>query len=447
MLCNPPYSLESLGMDKIVNDDDKSATGQFGSVTTAARKQTFLNFLAAVKARAGKGQALDLINRYHAFKDPVTAQPVFSLGAFPSDPTTLAPPGLDRDNRGRVFLYCNPHDQVIGVSPVQGIGWRGVSPSQLGEIGADGVFHQRVWAMPGGKQATPFAVGAPDWTGKAYRYVDDNHDPRQFWNPPAPKMQFKLSLHEDQGALSSIATVATAPLLWLVTRLFSFRINDDPKKDWAVPITAPVLRQPHTPRSSRYGRSMEFDQGHDPAADALAKADDAAKLKDGSHGGAFDAGGQGDVASEAGLRYEVNARLNRMKREAAKAGHEVSPEDQRGAVKRMLEENPNATDHSTILTHAENAEKVLAYDVAIGWVNPTKITDSDMLAFRQLANWMVLKEAELTLPSSVQFQAYWKRGFYNGLQLQRIYTMEHMAANAPDIKDERERSLLGKIKG
>jgi pimeloyl-ACP methyl ester carboxylesterase len=447
VLCNPPYSLESLGMDKIVNDDAKSATGQFGSVTTAARKQTFLNFLAAVKARAGKGQTLELINRYHAFQDPATNQPVFNLGAFPSDPNTLPPPGLDRDNRGRVFLYCNPHDQVIGVSPVQGIGWRGVSTSQLGEIGADGVFHQRVWAMPGGRQTSPFAVGAPDWTGKAYRYIDDNHNPGQFWNPPAPKMQFKLSLHPDQGALARVVTVATGHLLWLVTRLFTFRINDDPKKSWAVTINAPVLREPHTPRSTRYGRTIDFDQGYDFAADALAAADDPAKLRDGSHDGAFDAAGQGDAASEAGLRYEINARLLRRQREADKAGREVSQHDQREAVKRMLAENPNATDHSTILSHAENAEKVLAYDVAIGWVNPSKITATDMAAFRQFAHWMVLKEAELTLPSSTQFQDYWKRGFFNDLQLHHTYTMEHMAANAPDINDERERSLLGMIKG
>jgi len=161
VLCNPPYSLESLGMDKIVNEDNKSASGQFGSVTSAARKETFKNFLQVVKKRANT-QPLDLINRYHGLMHPQTRQELFKLGPFPADPKVLPATGLDRDNRGRVFLYCNPHDQVIGVSPVQGIGWRGVSQSQLGEIGADGVFHQRVWATPGGNQATPFAVGDPE---------------------------------------------------------------------------------------------------------------------------------------------------------------------------------------------------------------------------------------------------------------------------------------------
>jgi pimeloyl-ACP methyl ester carboxylesterase len=445
VMCNPPYSLESLGMDKVVNDDSKSVAGQFGSVTTEARKETFKNFLALVKARVGKGQPLELINRYHGFVLPLSKEKVFELAAFPADPKVTPAQGIDRDNRGRVFLYCNPHDQVIGVSPVQGIGWRGVSQSQLGEIGADGVFHQRVWAMPGGNQATPFAVGAPDWTGKAYRYIDDNHNPDRFWNPPAPAMRFSLSLNPSQGFISKIITVLTAPVLIIATRLVTFRINDDPKKDWAVPITAPVLPVPVTPRSRRYGNDGDFDQGKDPAKDALAASDDRHKLNDDAYGGLYKEGGLGTADTEAGLRYEQQAQLLRLRRAALASGASLSGDEQREALRRMLEQNPNATDHSTILTNPLHAEKVLAYDVAIGWVNPTKITAADLLAFRQFANWMVLDES--AVPAAVQFVNYWAKGFYNKLQLQHTYTMEHMDANAPGIKDRRERSLLGQIKG
>jgi hypothetical protein len=35
--------------------------------------------------------------------------------------------GLNGNTFGRVTLYCNPHDQVISASTVQGIGWRGES--------------------------------------------------------------------------------------------------------------------------------------------------------------------------------------------------------------------------------------------------------------------------------------------------------------------------------
>jgi len=50
ILCNPPYSLESLGMDKVVNHnqagslDPKTAAGQFGSVITEARTACFRRF-------------------------------------------------------------------------------------------------------------------------------------------------------------------------------------------------------------------------------------------------------------------------------------------------------------------------------------------------------------------------------------------------------------------
>jgi pimeloyl-ACP methyl ester carboxylesterase len=449
VMSNPPYSLESLSMDKIVNDDAKAATGQFGSVTTVARKATMANFLKLVKKRGDKTrseQPLDIINRYHEFKHPTTQEQLFKLEAFPGNAKAVPAKGVDRDNRGRTFLYCNPHDQVIGVTPVQGIGWRGVSQAQLGEIGADGVFHQRVWAMAGGEQSPLFSVGAPEWTARGYRYIEDNHDPKRFWNPPAPRMRFTLSLNESQGALSSIVTVLSAPILWIVTRLYGFSINDDPKRDWVVPITAPALPQAHTPKASRYGQSTTFDQGEDPARDALAKADNKDKLRDGAHGGAYDEGGQGDVGSEAGLRYEIKARLRREERQAEKDGKTISEEDKRASVKRMMAENPNATDHSTILTTAENSERVLAYDVAIGWINPNKITKEDLLAFRQFANWMVLQEAVDRLPVAKQFVGYWNKGFYEGKQLHRTYTMEHMTANAPGIVDQRERSILGHIR-
>jgi hypothetical protein len=244
-------------------------------------------------------------------------------------------------------------------------------------------------------------------------------------------MRFSLSLNPSQSVISKIVTVLTAPIFIVATRLFTLRINDDPKKDWAVPITAPVLREPVTPRSLRFGREAQFDQDKDLAKDSLAAP-----------------AGLGTSDTEAQLRYEQNAQLLRIAREKRTPGNMLPPDDQREALQRMMEQNPNATDHSTILTNPVHSEKVLAHDVAIGWVNPSRITTDDLLAFRQFANWMLLKEADTALlPAADQFVGYWAEGFYNGLQLQHTYSMEHMAANAPLIKDERERSLLGRIKG
>ena len=260
-------------------------------------------------------------------------------------------------------------------------------------------------------------------------------------------MRYTLSLNADQGVVSKIVTVLSAPIFIIATSLFRPRINADPNKDWAVPITAPVLKVPVTARSMRYGKEGEFDQGTDPARDALADPGDDKKLNDDSLGGAYNAGGQGTAQTEAALRYEHQARLKRQAREAGHQGRTMSDEDQRAAVRRMLDENPNATDHSTILTNPAHAEQVLAYDVAIGWVNPSKITPTDMLAFRQFANWMTLEEAKEALPIANDFLDYWAEGFYAKKQLQHTYTMQHMKTNAPGIVDDRERSLLGRIKG
>jgi hypothetical protein len=109
----------------------------------------------------------------------------------------------------------------------------------------------------------------------------------------------------------------------------------------------------------------------------------------------------------------------------------------------MLKENPNATDHSTILTNPAHAEKVLAYDVAVGWLNESRITDEDMQQFRMFAHWMFLEDAKLDRD---QFVLYWEQGLFKGHQVKFTYNLEHMASQAPGIVDARERSLLGYVK-
>ncbi|MGK5045699.1 T6SS effector phospholipase Tle3 domain-containing protein [Janthinobacterium sp. GB4P2] len=55
--------------------------------------------------------------------------------------------GLHGSTYGRVTLYFNPHDHVISATPVQGIGWRGMSAQEIADTGGEGVFTQRVFAQ------------------------------------------------------------------------------------------------------------------------------------------------------------------------------------------------------------------------------------------------------------------------------------------------------------
>jgi pimeloyl-ACP methyl ester carboxylesterase len=64
-----------------------------------------------------------------------------------------------RDNRGKVFVNFNPHDRVIGVSAVAGMGWRGIPEKILGEnFNRLPNVYQRVFARNSGIPGT-FAVG------------------------------------------------------------------------------------------------------------------------------------------------------------------------------------------------------------------------------------------------------------------------------------------------
>lgn len=436
VMCNPPYNLTAPGVEKITNAKQQAGMGEFGHVTDAARQETFRRFLAGVAQRGGKGQPRDQINNRLAFKDCDTGETIFELKPFPEGDAARTPPvpGIDRDNRGKVFLYCNPHDQLIGITPIQGIGWKGLSSKDIKQVDGEGKFYQRVWAQPGGNQSRPFAVGSPDWS--SYRYIADNHDPKQFWCPKPPMMRYELSLNASQGFISRILTVATSIFIWPVTHLLNIPINDDPDKTWEVPITAPVLREPVTPKSKRYGEiSANFDEGYDPVPDALDQTN-RDKWQDILP---KDAKPLGNEATEAQWEYESNARIEAAKRRGEMGS---SDEDRRSAMKRYLAENPNATDHGTILTNPEHAKKVLAYDVAVGCVNSDKITAEDMWQFRQFAHWMYIGTLALDKEGFIQ---YWGDGLFKDHQVQYTYNHAHMVANT-DIVDERKQNFFGVLR-
>jgi pimeloyl-ACP methyl ester carboxylesterase len=64
------------------------------------------------------------------------------------------------DNRGKVFVNFNPHDRVIGIAAIEGIGWRGIPESILSAGGKSlPNVYQRVFARNSGVGDVP-AVGA-----------------------------------------------------------------------------------------------------------------------------------------------------------------------------------------------------------------------------------------------------------------------------------------------
>lgn len=82
-----------------------------------------------------------------------------------------------RDNRGRIFVNCNPHDRVIGISAIEGIGWRGIPERILGpDLKSLPNVYQRVFARNSGKGDVP-AVGAK--SGYWFSYFHTQLDVRE----------------------------------------------------------------------------------------------------------------------------------------------------------------------------------------------------------------------------------------------------------------------------
>ncbi|WP_161784191.1 effector protein Tle3 domain-containing protein [Janthinobacterium sp. RA13] len=190
-------------------------------------------------------------------------------------------------------------------------------------------------------------------------------------------------------------------------------------------MTAPALPEVFTPQAVRFGvPSPKFDQDIDPPGThrQVGKVRPAGEpYADTSVGGTP----QGDRDTEATLRYEDHARL-RMKARREKLdgndGKAMMEDDLSTATPEYLQWrkqeiqgqlaatcDTHATDHSTILTNPQHAEKALAYDVAIGVGH---IGEEAMRELRVIADWRLLKELEKRGNSNRIFFEYFKLGLF-----------------------------------
>jgi len=453
VLCNAPYSLlESNGTESWTERHMEDPHGRTGRQTLKARTQTLAAFFDIVRKQAPLQQAADRVdqrmaNDAHGFTAEKDRQKY----------------GLNGSTHGRVTLYCNPHDQVISATPVQGIGWRGMSASEIAATGGEGVFTQRVFAQgfkvsegqeKAGQitqidldreaviaQSVLFVHHPRDWSPKPhpknqdnyqYHYWADHHmkpkaGSEDFWQPHSPLAAYSVAkgLEASKSPFGVIATLLSAPLFIVALEAFKTPINALPPKDWSIPLHAPALPQPFEPEAVRMGhKSAAFDQGFDSPADAR---DRSRPREDGDPYGF--AGGMplGDEQSEASLRYEHHADL-RMKAKRDKLyenDKKVEAEDNPAKadatytqwrsekIKTTLANTvkTHATDHSTIMTNPMHAEKTLAYDVAIGCC---EIRQKDLHRLRIAADWRFLKGLDKHDSHKVFFE-YFDSGYFKGV--------------------------------
>ncbi|KQV49878.1 DUF3274 domain-containing protein [Massilia sp. Root335] len=403
VLCNPPYSLVKKNVVEAWSGTEMAAGElHWGRQTLKARSTTLKRFFEIIGKQAAKAQEPDKIDEFmkneaHEF----TAKADRAKHGY----------GPNKTNHGRVTLYFNPHDQVISASPVQGLGWRGMSKEEIDATNVDNVFCQRVFAER-------FTVG--DET-KTYHFWNNHHGiglkpgSQAFWHPESPRAKYaiKKGLDANKNWIAKVATVVTAPIFYLVTGIIDIRINALPDNSWETPLNAPPLPAPFEPKSKRFGKIGDvFDEG----TDAPGANRDQERVRDGDDPYNTEKAGvaEGNKDTEAALRYEHHALLRmRARREDLykdsdeskglyrKSEHVTEEDNLSGAsadytawrtkkIKETLAENIKApaTDHSSIMTNPDHAEKALAYDIPVG---VSRIKSDDMRMFRQMADWRYLK--------------------------------------------------------
>ncbi|MBW8828387.1 MAG: hypothetical protein JF606_02930 [Burkholderiales bacterium] len=452
VLCNAPYSLVKDNFaDSWSERGMADPQGRTGRQTVGARTKTLAAFFDIIRKQASAQQPpepinLRMSNKVHGF----TAE---------ADRVKY---GLNNSTYGRVTLYCNPHDQVISATTVQGIGWRGLNDAEITATYGDGVFTQRVFAQG-------FKVGEQgqyDYWDNHYRNTKTSRlkpGSQDFWYPESPKAEYSIAkgVAAYQGALGKVfgtlLTIGFAPLAIVGLKAAKVRINALPPNDWKLPLRAPPLPEPFVPESVQFGfPSEQFDQGFD-APGAYRNVNrqvepgdpyaDTHKTKDGSRNDAP----QGTEQSEAALRYEHHAYLRmQAKREGLyKSGEKVEAEDSPDESQKATDEykawrskeiktylaknlDTHATDHSTIMTNPMHAEKALAYDVAIGNCD---IREADLHQLRIAADWRFLDGLGDGDPHKVFFE-YFDKGKFKE---RTAYKWADAECKMPDtITDERE---------
>jgi pimeloyl-ACP methyl ester carboxylesterase len=427
VLCNPPYSLvESNFAENWTARHLVDQAGRTGRQTREARVATLAAFF-------------DIIRERHALNALQTADHIDDRMASKSRQFTAQNDrekyGLNGSTYGRVTLYCNPHDQVISSTTVQGIGWRGLSNrNKFNEImasRADGVFTQRVFAQG-------FEVGRQ---GTYHYWRDHWRQPKpgskDFWYPHSKPARYSITkgLSANKSFAGCFFTVATWPAMTLLTSLAKTPINAMPDDDWEISLRAPTLPEPFVPESVRLDhRTENFDQHYDPPGafrdkHRIRHADDPyagdRELPHDRVGLSSEVkktdSAEGNSKDEAELRYEHHAKLRmQAKRQGRYANNApVTDEDQpenasddykvwrNKQIKTTLAESVDtaATDHSTIMTNPMHARKALAYDVAVGVCD---ISQHQLLKLRASADWRRLQK--LGNPIDPVFQEYFSTG-------------------------------------
>lgn len=175
-ILNSPYAMEAKITDSLALPANEVSSDN-------ARSQTLSAIVDKIAAQAGRLKPED----YNALcvgktDDKKRWTPDVTL---PSSGSEERVP--ERDNHGRFYIYCNPHDRVMGASPLLSLGWQGLKNNPDGTRHPlleqhKGHLYQRILArwLPCGDTPNPRTSFTPT-DGKSF--WDDDGDWLTYNNP------------------------------------------------------------------------------------------------------------------------------------------------------------------------------------------------------------------------------------------------------------------------
>jgi pimeloyl-ACP methyl ester carboxylesterase len=249
-----------------------------------------------------------------------------------------------RDNRGKVFVNFSPHDRVIGISAIEGIGWRGIPESILGPKGSNlPNVYQRVFARNSGRSDVP-AVGAK--SGYWFSYFKTQLDVAENVTTESGATFTTEDGKPVQTRNDYVRTFDDKPQgrFWNILPqkiLGLFGTQSTPSWQERVWINAPTVPEPAVIDEDFVEGTMRFD-GTDDDEDAPTQREDYANYVR-------------DYVPETSLM-----------------GHKETPEEVKSKLAHYGAQNVAKTNHSNILRYGNDpgqaglVKQVLAYDITVG---------------------------------------------------------------------------------
>jgi len=148
------------------------------------------------------------------------------------------------DTRGKLIVNFNPGDRVIGVSAVSGMGWRGIPPKYMGQVG--GNVLQRLFARGTNPEYNPPVGSKP--TGQPLAYFH-----QQIVRVKAGEREYDTSewRYLDGSRPDKEWKLPTEKILGLVP------VQGDLKPSWAGHMESVLVNAPEVPRP--LGLPQKFD--------------------------------------------------------------------------------------------------------------------------------------------------------------------------------------------